>query len=301
PTTDYWRNKYEKEAAKNWDLFYKAHRDCFYKDRHYLAVVFPELAPTGADLALGQGYLGAPAAAAAAAAAAGEKRSKRFPIAGGRSLLELGCGVGNSVFPLLADNPGLFVYAYDFSSVAIGILQNTKLYTDHYRERCLAGVCDATADQVPEEIIRHGRVDLCLLQFCLSAISPEKFKNVARFVRRALRPGGRVLLRDYGRHDAAQLRFGKDSMIDQHFYARGDGTRSFFFTLEDLRQVFSTEEVDGARVRSSSLSRRSSSAKSGPSRAGPYLLEVEAKYIRRQYANRAQQKARYRVWVHAKF
>jgi len=32
----YLRDKYEKEARKNWDLFYKRNADRFFKDRHYL-------------------------------------------------------------------------------------------------------------------------------------------------------------------------------------------------------------------------------------------------------------------------
>jgi hypothetical protein len=37
-------NKLEKEAKKNWDLFYKANKTNFYKDRHYIKYEFAEIA-----------------------------------------------------------------------------------------------------------------------------------------------------------------------------------------------------------------------------------------------------------------
>lgn len=43
--------------------------------------------------------------------------------------------------------------------------------------------------------------------YSLSAIDPAALSAVARKLFDALRPGGRLLLRDYGRWDEAQLRF----------------------------------------------------------------------------------------------
>ena len=43
--TPYYRNRYIDNAGKYWHEFYKRNSDHFYKDRHYLHIVFPELSP----------------------------------------------------------------------------------------------------------------------------------------------------------------------------------------------------------------------------------------------------------------
>ena len=100
PVPQFWRNKYENQSPQFWHDFYKRNEDNFYKDRHYLHIVFPDLLTRHAELP-------------------SSMHSKSNQI----YLLEVGCGVGNAVLPLLEVNPDLFIYAFDIAPSAISILQ----------------------------------------------------------------------------------------------------------------------------------------------------------------------------------
>jgi methyltransferase-like protein 6 len=41
----------------------------------------------------------------------------------GKTLLEVGCGVGNTIFPLLEEIPSMFIHACDFSKRAVTFVQ----------------------------------------------------------------------------------------------------------------------------------------------------------------------------------
>ncbi|CAL8074121.1 unnamed protein product [Orchesella dallaii] len=253
----------ENEAYKFWDDFYGNHKNKFFRDRNWLYSEFPELeSPFGGsvdpefaaeklqELRIGESYPG---------------ENSKFKV------LEVGCGVGNTVFPLLSTNnhPQTYVYCCDFSPQAIDLVRNNAEFDS---QRCTPFVLDITEEN-PVIPFKEGSVDVITAIFVVSAISPSKFKQAVRNFNKFLKPGGLVLFRDYGRYDLAQLRFKDGRCIEENFYVRGDGTRVYFFTEDELELLFLDEGFD-----------------------------KQSLYVdRRLQVNRGKQLKMYRVWVQAKF
>jgi methyltransferase-like protein 6 len=91
-------------------------------------------------------------------------------------VLEMGCGVGNSLFPLMANNPDKYFYAFDCSPTAIEIVKKSQEYNE---SRCKVFLCDIVKEELPQEI-RVEKFDIVLSIFCLSAIAPEHMPSVLR-------------------------------------------------------------------------------------------------------------------------
>ena len=100
----------------------------FFKDRHWLFTEFPELAPHNVkqDKSRPLRY----PSESKTSDGTNETNSETNLVQPNQRVFEIGCGVGNTIFPLLLynDNPNLFVYGCDFSSAAIEIMQQSKEY-----------------------------------------------------------------------------------------------------------------------------------------------------------------------------
>ena len=195
PMRPFLQQKLEKEAQRNWDLFYKRNVTHFFKDRHWIANAFPQIkaaenpeaekvfvcvclcvclcvcvcvcvcvfgsvcsvcclsvslsvpvrplclsltpsltytqthihthTPLSLSLSLSLSYSLTLPLFFVFALSMGFQEKLTFIVIhhSQKVLLEAGCGVGNTVFPLLEQCPSLFIYACDFSPRAVDLVQ----------------------------------------------------------------------------------------------------------------------------------------------------------------------------------
>lgn len=206
PVPEEEQEQYYTDPAEYWNKFYEKNENRFFKDRNWLKLEFPELFSTSE-------------------ADAGKKR-----------VFEIGCGAGNTMYPLLeqSKNPDLFVYAADYSKTAVDVVLGNRKYDP---TRSSAFVWDLSSPEIPKEIEPES-LDMIVLIFVLSALAPEQWDQAVKNIHKMLKPGGLVMFRDYGRYDLAQLRFKKNRLLKENFYIRGDGTRVYFFTSEEIADMF---------------------------------------------------------------
>ncbi|KAI8599505.1 methyltransferase-like protein-like protein 6 [Dissophora ornata] len=208
----FWVNKYKNDAAKNWDRFYKRNETRFYKDRHWIEREFTVFKNASLN---------------------------EDGTAATVNCLEVGCGVGNFIFPVLERNPHLFMYACDFAPHAVELV---KQHEDYKQGRCSAFVCDLTKDPLMDTIPANS-LDVVSSIFVLSAIPAEKLEAAVRNIKDVMKSGGMLCFRDYAVYDAAQVKFSSNPghMLDTNLYVRQDGTLSHFFSKEQIRELFEKE------------------------------------------------------------
>ncbi|XP_042395619.1 uncharacterized methyltransferase C3H7.11-like isoform X1 [Zingiber officinale] len=207
PRTNY--RKYERNPTKYWEDFYKRHHDKFFKDRHYLEKDWGRFFCPSSD---------------------SEHKSVEP-----KTVLEVGCGVGNTLFPLLVSFPNVFVHACDFSPRAVALVKENGAFAS---DRLNTFVCDVTKDELSTTILPSS-VDIVTMIFMLSAVSPINMPAVLQNVRTIIKPNGYVLFRDYAVGDFAQVKLAnKGQMISENFFVRGDGTCAFYFSEDKLSDLF---------------------------------------------------------------
>lgn len=224
----------EDKAAHFWDGFYKQNKNKFFKDRHWFEQEFPVLKTVG-------------------------------------TILEVGCGTGSSIYPLLSLNESVHVYACDFAKSAVDLVLE---HPDYKSGRVDAFVADLTVDILTQRM-PEGSIDACLMIFVLSAISPSRMLSALVNINSVLKEGGIVCFRDYSFGDLAQKRLdtrGRARKIEENFFARGDGTRAYFFTEDILVKVFKQANFEPVSV--DVISKFETNRKLGVSRDRKYVQAV---------------------------
>ncbi|KAF8847007.1 methyltransferase [Acephala macrosclerotiorum] len=254
PVSDFDKKRFNSDPAKWWNNFYKNNTANFFKDRKWLQQEFPVLSRI--------------------------TQSDADPI----TLLEVGAGAGNTAFPILAHNhnPNLKIHACDFSKKAVEVIRENEAYNT---KNIQADVWDVAGGTLPPDLEERS-VDLVLMIFIFSALSPSQWKQAVQNVHRVLKPGGEVLFRDYGRGDLAQVRFKKGRYLEENFYIRGDGTRVYFFDRDELVRIWSGKDSSDLP-----LGEESSSG----------FDVVDLGVDRRLLVNRAKQLKMYRCWMQGRF
>ncbi|CCE62760.1 hypothetical protein TPHA_0D01190 [Tetrapisispora phaffii CBS 4417] len=243
PVSDFDKALFNKNPARYWDIFYKNNKENFFKDRKWLQIEFPSLyAATKKD-------------------------------AGPVTIFEIGCGAGNTFFPILTENENehLRIIAADFAPKAVELVKSSEQFNPKYGHAAVWDLANSDG-ALPDGVEEHS-VDIAVMIFVFSALAPNQWQQALDNLKKVLKPGGKILFRDYGRYDLAQVRFKKNRLLDDNFYVRGDGTRVYFFTEEELREIFTKK----------------------------YFIENKIGTDRRLLVNRKRQLKMYRCWLQAVF
>ncbi|KAG7258302.1 hypothetical protein CRUP_009605, partial [Coryphaenoides rupestris] len=258
--------KYDTEASRYWDAFYETHHGKFFKDRRWLFREFPELLPLGlrstsADESCServdifsetsssgrtvetcQDHYSDPAPQHRDVEFADVPECPTSARAADSEETLVGCGVGNSVFPIVKSikETGGFVYCCDFSPQAI---QLVKDHPDYDQSVCHAFLHDLCEEGSPLPVPPQS-LDVVMAIFVLSSIHPARLQSVVNRLTTYLKPGGIFLFRDYGRYDLSQLRFKKGQCLAENFYTRGDGTCVYFFTKDEVHSLFTNAGLE---------------------------------------------------------
>eukprot|EP00917_Polyrhabdina_sp_WS-2016_P014739 GHVP01032214.1.p1 GENE.GHVP01032214.1~~GHVP01032214.1.p1 ORF type:complete len:296 (-),score=53.32 GHVP01032214.1:273-1160(-) len=212
-------------SGESWNKFYKNHGASFFKNRSWLDTEIPELFAQSNDLAV----------------------------------FEVGCGVGNTLFPLksifdcyMDDKKSIFVHGCDISEKAISVIKESPEYNKDCMNVFVYDISNESLDILFSNI-KPLSIDCILLIFVLSAIDPSLIQGVIMRLEKVLKKGGMVFFRDYAVGDMAQLRFKEINYLKDSFYLRGDGTCAGFFTEEQVTEAFTR---NGFEVSASLLDNR---------------------------------------------
>ncbi|KAI1131977.1 methyltransferase [Nemania abortiva] len=277
PVSDFDKNRFNSDPARFWNMFYKNNTANFFKNRKWLQQEFPVLHTVTAE------------------------------DAGPRIILEVGAGAGNTAFPILAHNKNskLKLHACDFSKKAVEVMRSHAEYNTEFMQ---ADVWDVASEELPPGV-EENTVDVVLMIFIFSALSPLQWDQAVRNIHRVLKPGGQVCFRDYGRGDLAQVRFKKGRYLDENFYIRGDGTRVYFFERDELARIWSG--VSNETSANDSKDGAGDTTPDTPAHKPPtattaakesQLFDIEELGVdRRMLVNRAKKLKMYRCWMQGRF
>lgn len=184
----------------------------------------------------------------------------------------------------------------DFSATAVEVMRGCEEYDGLTVRADVWDVAAAAAASSSSEDVEtgglppglgEGSVDVVIMIFIFSALSPRQWAQAVRNIHRLLKPGGSVLFRDYGRGDLAQVRFKAGRWMEENFYVRGDGTRVYFFEKEELERIWGGDAGEGGGDE--------------PTKTSPRFNILDLDVDRRMIVNRQKKIKMYRCWIQGRF
>ena len=124
---------------------------------------------------------------------------------GGLHVLELGCGAGSALLPVLRASPGSRVTGTDVAPLAVAHFMAAATRAGFPPARTAGLVLDATAPAAPAALAR-AHADAVLLIFTLGALDGARVDAALATAAAALAPGGTVCVRDHGLYDITHMR-----------------------------------------------------------------------------------------------
>jgi predicted O-methyltransferase YrrM len=159
-------------SCNEWEVFYRAHPSArFYKERRYLQLEFPCLAPPAQP----------------------------------QHIVEIGAGCGSSILPVMRAQPQARVTVCDVSATCLEQLQGAMQLLGLEPQRCRSFVADGTDPGLAQQLARCC-ADVALIMFTLSAVEPAGMLVMMQNAAASLQPGGLLCVRDHALYDMVQLR-----------------------------------------------------------------------------------------------
>jgi len=153
----------------------------------------------------------------------------------GSRVLDIGCGTGSTL--IRAIERGWKVVGVDISPSAIDITRK------RLSERGLD--CDLRVIDISSGITDIGTFDLIICHYVLGALNSQGRSSAARNIMEILKGGGSLILEDLAWGD---VREGKGTLIEERTYRKGNGIVQHFFSIDEVRELFTNLETDVLRV-----------------------------------------------------
>lgn len=154
--------------------------------------------------------------------------------------LDVGCGIGNATYPITSyitdNNINAFVYACDFSHIALNLLKSETLFD---ASLIYPFYCDLSSLRC-EFPFPLASLDIVLLLFVLQSIPPNLMGRLLHRLSLLLKPGGRLIIRNSGKNDMFERKYetsGWKLVGVPGCYIRDNGIQEYFFTESEMRTL----------------------------------------------------------------